>query len=86
MSDPKVPDNQVRHWIIMTVGDNGASWEKLDRILRFNGPMGQLKRVLESLEKSGHVNLEGKRYQLTKKGREIYKILNENINNKVEYK
>jgi Mn-dependent DtxR family transcriptional regulator len=75
MSDPKIADKQMKNLIIMTIETNGARWKKLDRILGFNDPMGQLKRVLEELEKSGYVYLKEKRYQLTKKGLEIYNAL-----------
>ena len=77
MPDPKITDNQIRNCINVVIGENenGASWEKLSKNLRFDGLIPQIKRVLEELERSKRVYLKGKRYQLTKKGFEIYDIL-----------
>jgi len=78
MSDPKITDKQIRNWIIMVIGEdeNGASWEKISKILRFDGLKPRLKQALEELERNKHVRLRGKKYQFTKKGHEIYDGLN----------
>ena len=78
MSNQKMTDSQVRNWIIITIGGNekGVSLEKLNKILRLDSLTPQLERVLGELEKSNRINLKGEKYQLTKRGREIFDALN----------
>jgi len=77
MANPKISDNAIRDLIITTIGPgNGVRWEKFEVPFKIGNLLPRIKQILEKLQKSGHVYLEGRRYRLTKEGLERYEVLN----------
>ncbi len=86
MANPRVSDDTIRDLIIETIepGD-GVRWEKFERPFEKSNLLPRIKRILENLQKSGYICIKGRRYRLTKKGLEIYKVLNSRTKGSTHY-